>query len=1024
MARTDILEKVKEFSGSSTVADLIDGFRELKISGIENSQLEGTAEFLFGIYKKDIDFSNLDQVIKYLEELQSQYPIETIEDIEEIENRRNVEIEEKPEIVTEAKSDLNKMKIDDLVDAYEKATNEKEKEKFKLEVERRENKPINEVERAIRTQQEIVREQAVLRDLDLERLNEKKEIERIEKAENVSKEQARIVLDEAKIAQAKLKVDTFADKIADDSEYPEYKNLIKNEIHQVIAGEKSKLEFPSAIDAIKAKTLEKQTNDFIKNNPEAVRQNFLGQIKDEFSVAKANAETEQELMDVEAYEKLLIKFHNVKGPQILMDSSRKDAENALQTEQKMGPGEIKNGIYNADAALKAVQHSPAEFGKMVDQAKNLANVSRKLFPNSAVVRSLDNLMANAAKNPIVINMQRMANAKVEFVSLATKIPGVNTLLVGAGEIAGFAATKDFILLATQVMKDKGIMSGTVAIFKAVTTGAGVLVDEAAVDGITTLSGMLGAFQGIPLVGQILIVVAMVIVAGMWIVDHIIKPLYNSVNNFLKNNLNLNLGGIRDFFANDLNLGGFLGGVAQAGVTGFMFLGAVSIGFMSFLARQFAFITVPITGIIIGLVSVFSFLGIVTNGMISSLVPPPPAVGGGNCVLKTVAANEGLINCNQNAPENNVSGMSRANFVGIAGRWSQGKNYSEECYNDVVNKALCAGVNPNYALWVWLHESGASNYSIKDVNDFGIAGYPGVAPKDFNAQLDHLLGLDPASACLGKNGITDYWVAFSTNFLLGTDVNDPINNGCDPNEESSGTTGAKYAESLKKTWSDMGFGTLPSNIKVDKGGQNCGGGNSATDTAITREYTDEKGQDWVCYGGDGGNGNNDGTPPNFEPWDPSIPVPEGCPNMIPAAGGFTQGPFAEKCSHQSMSVPAIDIGSPVGTPIYATHPGVASLNYDSIYGYYIDVHGKCDGKDFYTRYAHMPADGYRVKNNSTVKAGQQIGVVDDTGSSSGNHLHYHISGLDKNKFGQYLKLSVEQTKQLWGCCGTWNGKMCP
>lgn len=190
--------------------------------------------------------------------------------------------------------------------------------------------------------------------------------------------------------------------------------------------------------------------------------------------------------------------------------------------------------------------------------------------------------------------------------------------------------------------------------------------------------------------------------------------------------------------------------------------------------------------------------------------------------------------------------------------------------------------------------------------------------------------------------------------------------------------------------------------------------------ITGGYTDENGNRWVCFG-EGGTG---GEIPEFIPWNPTIPIEEGCPSGMPTSGYFTQGPFAQGCSHQSMSSPAVDIGAGNGTAIVATHPGVAVLGYDGIYGYYIDVHGKCEEKDFYTRYAHMPAGGYAVKSNQTVSAGQKIGVVNNTGSSTGPHLHYHITGLDTNKFGQYLGLTVQQTQQLWGCCGSWNGKYCP
>jgi len=165
-------------------------------------------------------------------------------------------------------------------------------------------------------------------------------------------------------------------------------------------------------------------------------------------------------------------------------------------------------------------------------------------------------------------------------------------------------------------------------------------------------------------------------------------------------------------------------------------------------------------------------------------------------------------------------------------------------------------------------------------------------------------------------------------------------------------------------------------------------------------------------------------PSIGPWPSGAPVPIGCPGGRPTSGYFTQGPFALGCSHSQMSVPAIDIGTGEGTPIVATHPGIAVLGYDTIYGYYIDVHGNCEGKEFYTRYAHMPSGGFKVENNASVVAGQQIGVVDNTGSSTGNHLHYHIVGLEVSKFGQYLGLSPEQAQQLWGCCGSYNGKWCP
>ena len=108
---------------------------------------------------------------------------------------------------------------------------------------------------------------------------------------------------------------------------------------------------------------------------------------------------------------------------------------------------------------------------------------------------------------------------------------------------------------------------------------------------------------------------------------------------------------------------------------------------------------------------------------------------GNCVLKSETEN-GMINCDQTAPENEVAGVNKGSFISLANRWRTGKNYSEECYNDTVNRALCAGINPAYALWAWVHESGASNYSIAGVEDFGIHFIP--EKKNFDKQITAFL----------------------------------------------------------------------------------------------------------------------------------------------------------------------------------------------------------------------------------------------------------------------------------------------
>ena len=104
-----------------------------------------------------------------------------------------------------------------------------------------------------------------------------------------------------------------------------------------------------------------------------------------------------------------------------------------------------------------------------------------------------------------------------------------------------------------------------------------------------------------------------------------------------------------------------------------------------------------------------------------------------------------------------------------------------------------------------------------------------------------------------------------------------------------------------------------------------------------------------------------------------------------------------------------MGAEYGTPIYSTFSGVAYLGEGNGYGFYVDVHSNYNGDDFFIRYAHMPPGGYTVGNGEAVAAGQQIGIVDNTGFSTGNHLHYQVFGanIDWDNAGPYFGLTQEE-----------------
>ncbi|MBR3978224.1 MAG: peptidoglycan DD-metalloendopeptidase family protein [Oscillospiraceae bacterium] len=82
---------------------------------------------------------------------------------------------------------------------------------------------------------------------------------------------------------------------------------------------------------------------------------------------------------------------------------------------------------------------------------------------------------------------------------------------------------------------------------------------------------------------------------------------------------------------------------------------------------------------------------------------------------------------------------------------------------------------------------------------------------------------------------------------------------------------------------------------------------------------------------------------------------------------------------------VDLGAPRGTDIVATRSGtVVFAKWDNSAGYYVKIdHG--DG--FASIYMHMTH--YIVKAGDKVTAGQKIGEVGSTGTSTGNHLHFGI-----------------------------------
>ena len=115
--------------------------------------------------------------------------------------------------------------------------------------------------------------------------------------------------------------------------------------------------------------------------------------------------------------------------------------------------------------------------------------------------------------------------------------------------------------------------------------------------------------------------------------------------------------------------------------------------------------------------------------------------------------------------------------------------------------------------------------------------------------------------------------------------------------------------------------------------------------------------------------------------------EGLPFHRPTQARTTSGfgvrfdPFnGRPALHQGQ-----DFSAPLGSPIFATAPGVVSfVGVRSGYGNTVEID---HGRGFKTRYAHL--NSMAVRTGQTVTLGQRIGAMGTTGRSTGVHLHYEV-----------------------------------
>lgn len=115
---------------------------------------------------------------------------------------------------------------------------------------------------------------------------------------------------------------------------------------------------------------------------------------------------------------------------------------------------------------------------------------------------------------------------------------------------------------------------------------------------------------------------------------------------------------------------------------------------------------------------------------------------------------------------------------------------------------------------------------------------------------------------------------------------------------------------------------------------------------------------------------------------------GIPQVLPASMEFISSGFgyrADPFSGGAAFHAGLDFRGPVGAPIHAAAKGVVTFaGVQQGYGNCIEI---SHGNGLMTRYAHM--SGFRARIGQAVNAGDVIGLIGNTGRSTGPHLHFEV-----------------------------------
>ena len=113
-----------------------------------------------------------------------------------------------------------------------------------------------------------------------------------------------------------------------------------------------------------------------------------------------------------------------------------------------------------------------------------------------------------------------------------------------------------------------------------------------------------------------------------------------------------------------------------------------------------------------------------------------------------------------------------------------------------------------------------------------------------------------------------------------------------------------------------------------------------------------------------------------------------PTAVPISSGF--GDRVAPCRYCSSNHRGVDFTPGLGAPIFAIADGVVTTaEFGGGYGQYAYIEHEINGQRILSVYAHMQRDSSPLRVGEEIRVGDFIGLVGNTGTSTGAHLHFEI-----------------------------------